>query len=200
MVTSDKCYRNREWIHGYRETDALGGNDPYSASKGAAELVIHSYIHSFFLTADTPAIASVRAGNVIGGGDWSENRIIPDCIRSLTSNTPIDHRNPQFSTPMAACPGTAVRVSFARQCTLGQTNHFRGPWNFGPYPCNAVTVEDLVQEIIRQWGSGSYHVEESRTGKNRESDMLILDISKAIPPAALASGPFLARCTPVYSR
>ena len=114
MVTSDKCYENREWVHGYRESDPLGGIDPYSASKGAAEIVISSYIRSFFQEKNSPAVASVRAGNVIGGGDWSENRIIPDCIRSLTSNRPVELPESTFSTPMAACAGTAVWISLAR--------------------------------------------------------------------------------------
>ena len=118
MVTSDKCYENSEWVHGYRESDPLGGKDPYSASKGAAEIVISSYIRSFFHEKNTPAVASVRAGNVIGGGDWSENRIIPDCIRSLRCNHSIELRNPTFGTPVAACAGTTLRISLTRQCTL----------------------------------------------------------------------------------
>jgi CDP-glucose 4,6-dehydratase len=179
MVTSDKCYRNREWIHGYRETDALGGDDPYSASKGAAELVINSYSHSFFSSTGTPAIASVRAGNVIGGGDWSDNRIIPDCIRSLTSNTPIIIRNPGSVRPWQHVlePLYGYLMLGSALCT---TNHeFSGAWNFGPVQRNAVTVETLVQEMIRQWGSGSYRVERSGD-QGRESAMLMLDISKAI--------------------
>jgi len=99
MITSDKCYENREWIYGYRETDPLGGHDPYSASKGAAEIVISSYIRSFFSKDGTPVISSARAGNVIGGGDWSKDRIIPDFMRSLEERKPIDIRNPRAVRP-----------------------------------------------------------------------------------------------------
>ena len=103
MVTSDKCYENQEWVHGYRETDPLGGHDPYSASKGAAEIVISSYIRSFFSKDGTPVISSARAGNVIGGGDWSENRIIPDFMRSLEERKPIDSQESRGGQTMATC-------------------------------------------------------------------------------------------------
>jgi CDP-glucose 4,6-dehydratase len=180
MVTSDKCYENREWVHGYRETDPLGGKDPYSASKGAAEILISSYIRSFFQEKNSPAVASVRAGNVIGGGDWSENRIIPDCIRSLRCKRSIELRNPHSLRPwqhvLEPLYGYLLLGS-ALSGTDGKT--FCGPWNFGPHPCNTVTVEDLVQEIICQWGSGMYHITESQQN-NKESNMLVLDINKAV--------------------
>jgi len=179
MVTSDKCYRNREWIHGYRETDALGGNDPYSASKGAAELVISSYIHSFFSSLDTPSIASVRAGNVIGGGDWSENRIIPDCIRALTNNIPIIIRNPQSVRPWQYVLEPLYGYLKLGSVLCQKGKKFSGAWNFGPLPKNAVTVETLVQEMIHLWGNGNYLVDESEI-QGRESTMLMLDINKAV--------------------
>jgi CDP-glucose 4,6-dehydratase len=179
MVTSDKCYRNREWVHGYRETDALGGNDPYSASKGAAELIIASYIHSFFSSPDTPAIASVRAGNVIGGGDWSEHRIVPDCIRSLSDNTPIIIRNPQSVRPWQYVLEPLSGYLVLGSALYRKKHTFSGAWNFGPLPKNGVTVETLVQEMIRQWGHGMYRVEKSEI-RGRESTMLMLDINKAV--------------------
>jgi len=179
IVTSDKCYQNREWIHGYRETDALGGKDPYSASKGAAELVITSYIHSFFSSPEKPAIASVRAGNVIGGGDWSENRIIPDCIRSLTNNTPIIIRNPESVRPWQYVLEPLYGYLMLGSTLYQKKHEFSGAWNFGPIAKNAVTVETLVQELIRQWGSGNYRVEKPEI-MGRESTMLMLDINKAI--------------------
>jgi len=179
IVTSDKCYQNREWIHGYRETDALGGKDPYSASKGAAELVITSYIHSFFSSPEKPAIASVRAGNVIGGGDWSENRIIPDCIRSLTNNTPIIIRNPESVRPWQYVLEPLYGYLMLGSTLYQKKHEFSGAWNFGPIAKNAVTVETLVQELIRQWGSGNYRVEKPEI-PGRESTMLMLDINKAI--------------------
>jgi CDP-glucose 4,6-dehydratase len=180
MVTSDKCYENREWIHGYRESDSLGGKDPYSASKGAAEIIISSYIRSFFHEQETPKVASVRAGNVIGGGDWSENRIIPDCIRSLNRNIPIGIRNPHSVRPWQhVLEPLYGYLLLGSALSSGPDNKmFCGPWNFGPYPCNIVTVEELVQEILRQWGSGGYYITHQEQ-ENQESGMLILDINKA---------------------
>ena len=100
IITSDKCYDNVEWIWGYREQDALGGKDPYSASKGAAELVIKTYFHSYFKKADSKIkLASIRAGNVIGGGDWALNRIVPDCFRSWNDGKPVKIRNPESTRP-----------------------------------------------------------------------------------------------------
>lgn len=180
MITSDKCYENREWLHGYRESDPLGGRDPYSASKGAAEIVISSYIHSFFHENNAPAVASVRAGNVIGGGDWAENRIIPDCIRSLKQNRPIEIRNPHSVRPWQHVLEPLYGYLLLGSALSGPDGKtFCGPWNFGPHPCNTVTVEALVQEIIRKWGGGSYHINESEQ-KYKESNMLALDITKAI--------------------
>lgn len=179
MVTSDKCYENHEWYHGYRESDPIGGRDPYSASKGAAEIVISSYIHSFFNENNAPAVASVRAGNVIGGGDWAENRIIPDCIRSLKQNRPIEIRNPHSVRPWQHVLEPLYGYLLLGIALSGSdSKKFRGPWNFGPYPCNTVTVEALVQEIIREWGSGKYDIINHKHG-NMESGILALDIHKA---------------------
>jgi CDP-glucose 4,6-dehydratase len=180
MVTSDKCYENHEWVHGYRESDQLGGRDPYSASKGAAEIVISSYIRSYFLKKNTPAVASVRAGNVIGGGDWSENRIIPDCIQSLRHKKPIKIRNPHSVRPWQHVLEPLYGYLLLAGCLSGRGGkRFCGPWNFGPYPYNTVMVEDLVKEIIRQWGSGTYTLQDTAQEK-QESGMLILDINKAV--------------------
>lgn len=179
IVTSDKCYRNREWVHGYRETDALGGVDPYSASKAAAELVISSYGHSFFSSHDTPAVASVRAGNVIGGGDWSENRIIPDCIRALTQNSPIIIRNPQSVRPWQHVLEPLYGYLKLGSALCRNGNKFSGAWNFGPQPENAIAVESLVQEIVRMWGTGNYRIEKPEI-PGRESSILMLDINKAV--------------------
>jgi CDP-glucose 4,6-dehydratase len=179
MVTSDKCYENREWIHGYRESDPLGGRDPYSASKGAAEIVISSYIRSFFHEKNAPSVASVRAGNVIGGGDWSENRIIPDCIRSLKCNNPIEIRNPHSVRPWQQVLEPLYGYLLLGSALSGPDGKtFCGPWNFGPYPGNTVTVEALVQELIRQWGSGRDHITQQGS-ESKESSMLVLDINKA---------------------
>lgn len=179
MVTSDKCYENREWVYGYRENDRLGGKDPYSASKASCEIVIYSYLKSFFSEKGTANIASVRAGNVLGGGDWAENRILPDCIRSLEKKEPIVIRNPS-----AIRPWQHVLEPLSGYLKLGSllyTNgkEFSGPWNFGPSAKSMVTVKQLVEEIIHQWGEGEIKIK-NNTSQYSEVHLLHLDISKAI--------------------
>jgi CDP-glucose 4,6-dehydratase len=179
MITSDKCYENREWIYGYRETDPLGGHDPYSASKGAAEIVISSYLRSFFSKEGTPALSSVRAGNVIGGGDWSEDRIIPDFMRSLGERKPIEIRNPQ-----AVRPWQHVLEPLYGYLQLGATmitkgHSFSGAWNFGPLYRNNLTVEDLIRRFIEQGKRGEMKIPDQR-GSFHEAGFLSLDISKAV--------------------
>jgi len=178
-VTSDKCYENKEWVHSYRETDPLGGKDPYSASKAASEIITQSYISSFFNSDDSAAIASGRAGNVIGGGDWAENRIFPDCVLALTQNTVIIIRHPS-----AVRPWQHVLEPLSGYLTLAALLYtdgikYSGAWNFGPSTKNFVTVKQLVEEIIKQWGQGSYAVASS-TDDQKEAGLLSLDISKAV--------------------
>ncbi len=189
-VTSDKCYENREWIYGYREIDPLGGKDPYSASKGASEIITSSYIRSFFYQENTANIASVRAGNVIGGGDWADNRIFPDCIRSLLNNKPIVIRNPE-----SVRPWQHVLESLSGYLTVGSLLYtdekkYSGAWNFGPLSKNMITVRQLVEETIRQWGNGKYIIENKIDNAahssqltahiTSEAGLLHLDISKAV--------------------
>lgn len=178
VVTSDKCYENKEWIFSYRENDPLGGKDPYSASKGAAELVTASYIQSFFTEDNSASVASVRAGNVIGGGDWATYRIIPDCIRSLLQNKPIIIRNPEAVRPWQHVlePLSGYLLLGARLFSEGKK--YFGPWNFGPLQKNMVTVKMLVSEVIKQWGAGEYQCEITATQK--EANLLQLDITKAV--------------------
>jgi CDP-glucose 4,6-dehydratase len=132
VVTSDKCYDNKEWIYGYRETDPMGGVDPYSASKGACEIVASSYIRSFFNGENTANVATVRAGNVLGGGDWCANRIVPDCIRALQDNKPITIRNPDAVRPWQHVlePLNGYLLLGASLYASGKS--YFGPWNFGP--------------------------------------------------------------------
>lgn len=179
IITTDKCYENREWVYGYRENDRLGGNDPYSASKAACEMAIASYIQSFLTGDDTASIASVRAGNVIGGGDWAENRIIPDCIRALEKSESIIIRNPN-----AVRPWQHVLESLSGYLKLGSLlynsgEEFVGPWNFGPSSKNMVSVKELAEEVVRNWGYGriSYNNEKNEFS---EAGLLHLDISKAV--------------------
>jgi CDP-glucose 4,6-dehydratase len=156
FITTDKCYENREWPHGYRESDALGGCDPYSASKAAAELIIASYRHSFFQNHPVK-IASSRAGNVIGGGDWAADRIIPDCIHALQKNKLIPVRNRRATRPWQHVLeplsgylwlGASMAAPKLRQCDLSALT---SAFNFGPNRDANRTVEELVEEVLRHW-------------------------------------------------
>lgn len=182
MVTTDKVYENNEWVWSYREDEKLGGYDPYSASKGAAEIIISSYRNSFFnpnnFLKHGKSISSVRAGNVIGGGDWAENRIIPDCIKSIENNEIIEVRN-----PYAVRPWQHVLEPLGGYLLLG-AKMFNNPtkyadsWNFGPESTNILSVGDLVREIIKVYGKGEWH-DISNSNALHEAKLLSLDISKA---------------------
>jgi CDP-glucose 4,6-dehydratase len=156
-VTTDKCYANQEWVHGYREEDPMGGHDPYSSSKGAAELVIAAYRHSYFSGVAAPVrLASARAGNVVGGGDWAPDRIVPDCIRALERGAPIPVRN-----QVATRPWQHVLESLSGYLWLGACLADRrlapagldltGAFNFGPPLTSNRTVAELVQEVLKGW-------------------------------------------------
>ena len=182
MITSDKCYENREWLHGYREEDPLGGRDPYSSSKAAAEIAIASWQRSFF--ANHPVrISSARAGNVIGGGDWAPERILPDCIRALAAHQPIPVRNPQavrpwqhVLEPLSGYLCLAVRSmqpgGFAASAISATT-----AFNFGPEREANRTVRQLVEEILRHW-PGSWE-DRSAPDAVHEAQLLQLSTDKA---------------------
>ena len=178
MVTSDKCYDNKNWLYGYRENDALGGKDPYSASKSCAEYVINSYRDSFFAYKPVCSIASVRAGNVIGGGDWADNRIIPDCIKSIMNGEPVILRNPTAVRPWQHViePLGGYLLLAARMSN--DPGAYNEPWNFGPGHDETRSVEDLVVEVIKHWGTGTYNAMDVESKKTEEK-LLRLDISKA---------------------
>jgi len=184
VVTSDKCYKNNEWIYGYRENDPMGGEDPYSASKGAAELMVHCWRNSFFhpsrLNEHGVRLASVRAGNVIGGGDYAVDRIIPDCIRYLQAGESILVRNPQHTRPWQH-----VLEPLAGYLTLGAklleqpTNAgFCDAFNFGPNVNSNRNVRDLVEEVIACWGEGSWHHLKNERA-NHEASLLHVSSDKA---------------------
>ncbi|MCP5104415.1 MAG: CDP-glucose 4,6-dehydratase [bacterium] len=177
MITSDKCYKNVEWEWGYRETDELGGLDPYGASKACAELAIQSYRESFFNETGSPVTASTRAGNVIGGGDWSEKRIVPDIIRALMAGKPVELRSPQ-----ATRPWQFVLEPLSGYLWLGAKMNMEGDltsgWNFGPEVATTVTVGTLTEKIINVWGSGGLKDISDKTDFH-EATLLSLDISKA---------------------
>lgn len=183
IVTSDKCYRNNEWLWGYRETDPMGGHDPYSASKGCAELVTAAYRQSYFPASEygrthTVAVASARAGNVIGGGDWAVDRLLPDCFRALQEGRSIRLRYPD-----AVRPWQHVLESLSGYLMLGARLLEHGPvyasgWNFAPLDRDEVwPVARVVDYVCALWGGGSYEVEAS--GQPHEAGMLCLDASKA---------------------
>lgn len=178
LITTDKVYRNNEWHWGYRENDQLGGHDPYSGSKAAAEMLIQSYEQSFF-SSGGKYIATVRAGNVIGGGDWSENRIVPDCIKAIENEVPIAIRNPNAIRPWQHVLEPLGGYLYLAEQLLMDKKQYKGVWNFGPFYSNIVNVEQLVQAIIKNYGKGDYYIQSE--GKiYKESSLLSLDISKAI--------------------
>jgi CDP-glucose 4,6-dehydratase len=178
IVTSDKCYENKEWVYGYRETDPLGGKDPYSASKAAAEIVTNSFFHSFLHNHHSAALASVRAGNVIGGGDWSPYRIIPDCVRALRNGLPVEVRYPDAVRPWQHVIEPLYGYLLLGMQLLTNGEKFCGAWNFGPDDTNEITVKVLVAELIRQWGSGAIRLETANI-QTPETGILRLDHSKA---------------------
>ncbi len=185
VVTSDKCYDNREHVFGYRETDALGGLDPYSASKGAAEIVVASYRQSFFpserVRAHGVKLASVRAGNVIGGGDWAQDRIVADIARSLSSGRPVPVRNPLSLRPWQHVlePLGGYLLLAARMQAAPDDARLTDAWNFGPSSVEVVTVGALADLFIAAWGSGNWQ-EVSLDGQPHEARLLRLSIDKAV--------------------
>jgi len=179
-ITSDKCYENREWVYGYRETDPMGGYDPYSSSKGCAELVTSAYRSSYFNPEDygkthNVALASVRAGNVIGGGDWGEDRLIPDCVKSLSQGEPVIIRNPKATRPWQHVLEPLSGYLCLGALMLQDRKKYSGEWNFGPD--DVLKVEDVVSKIIDVWGYGEYRI--NPDGNIHEAVSLKLDISKA---------------------
>jgi CDP-glucose 4,6-dehydratase len=178
-VTSDKCYLNREWVWGYRETDELGGRDPYSASKAAAELVLAAYRSSFFHDRQNFGIASVRAGNVIGGGDWARDRIVPDCVRALCDQDPIVLRSPESTRPWQHVLEPLSGYLTLAAALAEEPGNFAGGWNFGPRSGSIRTVKDLAEGIVGEWGSGTVVVDTVATHVH-EARLLHLNCDKAI--------------------
>lgn len=179
VVTSDKCYDNVGWVWGYRETDALGGHDPYSNSKACTELVTDAYRRSFFHADGAALIASGRAGNVIGGGDWSPDRLVPDAIRAFMAGEPLRIRNPRAVRPWQHVldPVLAYLQLCERLVTGGRP--FAQGWNFGPPAAGEVPVETIVDGLVRRWGDDARW--EKDAGEHpHEAAYLKLDCSKAM--------------------
>ena len=178
-VTSDKCYENRETPRAYTEADALGGRDPYSASKGCAELVTAAYRRSFFGAGSPVCIASARAGNVIGGGDWAVDRVVPDCVRAIVAGGEVLVRRPD-----AVRPWQHVLESLSGYLWLGARllldgHECDGAWNFGPGADTGVTVAEVVEAFLAAYGAGSWRVADAAGGQPHEAGLLLLDCAKA---------------------
>lgn len=180
VVTSDKCYRNSEGHWGYREIDPLGGNDLYSASKACAEIVTAAYRHSFFREPDSPAIATVRAGNVFGGGDWAADRIVPDIIRSALAGEPVRIRSPHSVRPWQhVLEPLAGYLEIGARMLSGEAGS-DGAWNFGPDVENVVDVKRLAQLVRHIWGPGGPEFSFARDNADPpEHNLLRLDSTKA---------------------
>jgi len=179
LITSDKCYDNVEWLWGYRETDRLGGKDPYSGSKGAAELVIRSYFASYFAAADSPVrIAVGRAGNVIGGGDWAEDRIVPDCMRAWAESAVVEIRNPSATRPWQHVlePLSGYLWLAARLAVDISLNG--EPFNFGPTAADERSVRNVIEALAGHWPGASYVVN-MPAGAVGEAGLLKLNCDKA---------------------
>ena len=180
VVTSDKCYENREWVWGYRETDHLGGADPYSSSKGCTELVASAYRRSFFANPAGAQLASVRAGNVIGGGDWGPDRLVPDIMRATLNRTPVRIRNPRSIRPWQHVLDPLFGYLLLAAKLLEDGPRFAGAWNFGPETGEIVEVETLAREIGRAWGkNGPDFTWDKQTEGPHEASILRLDSTKA---------------------
>ena len=176
LVTTDKVYKDKDWIWGYRECDDLGGIDPYSASKTMAEEAFNSYMKSFYSKQKT-GVASARGGNVVGGGDFSRDRLIPDCYRNLTAGLPIVIRNPRSIRPwqhvLELLKGYLMLGEY-----IYESPERSGNWNFGPAEESFVDVETMVKMFIKVWGSGTYTAENAEQAL-KESNILMLDSTKS---------------------
>lgn len=175
-VTTDKCYENREWPYGYREHEAMGGHDPYSSSKGCSELVTAAYRRSFF--GDGTLIASARAGNVIGGGDWAADRLVPDILRAFEAEAPVVIRNPKAVRPWQHVLEPVCGYLILAERLHGGDRAAADGWNFGPVDADARSVESIVSEMAVLWGAGT-RWELDLAQNLHEAHYLKLDISKA---------------------
>jgi CDP-glucose 4,6-dehydratase len=183
IITTDKVYENKEIEYSYVETDRLGGFDPYSASKATAELIIDSYRNSFFNNSNfnvhQKSIASARAGNVIGGGDWAKDRIVPDIVRALQKNDTIEVRNPKSIRPWQHVLEPLFGYLYLGAKMSKNPNEYNSAWNFGPQKNDIFSVEQLVEIAIKYWGSGNYQIPKLNN-EPHEAVLLSLDINKTI--------------------
>ena len=177
-ITSDKCYENLEWVWGYRENDRLGGYDPYSGSKAAAEIVFSAYERSYFAARPNLGAATARAGNVIGGGDWATDRIVPDCIRAIESHSPIRLRNPQATRPWQHVLEPLSGYLLLAVRLRNQPEKYAGAWNFGPSTAEVRTVREVAESIANHLGRGRIEIADSQQ-HHHEARLLQLNCDKA---------------------
>ena len=179
FITSDKVYKNQEWVWGYRETDRLGGKDPYSASKGMAELAIRSYTESFFNTSDSHITLGVaRAGNVIGGGDWAKDRIVPDCMSAWSKGDIVEIRNPNATRPWQhVLEPLSGYLKLAEQLEKNG-DQYAEAWNFGPAEIDARPVQWIIEKMAKLWGENANWIND-KSEHPHEANYLKLDCSKA---------------------
>lgn len=176
-VTTDKVYHNNEWCWGYREDEPLDGFDPYSNSKSCSELVTHSYINSFFDKPESPAVSTARAGNVIGGGDFANDRIIPDCVRAMAAGKTIGVRNPYSTRPYQhVLEPLTVYLTIAQK--QYEDKKFAGFYNVGPDDCDCVTTGELVDLFCKYWGGSAAWENQAEANAPHEANFLKLDCSK----------------------
>jgi CDP-glucose 4,6-dehydratase len=177
-ITSDKCYENVEWVWGYRENDPLGGHDPYSASKAAAEIIFSAYARSYFDSRPTLGAASARAGNVIGGGDWAANRIVPDCIRAIAQEQTIKLRNPTATRPWQHVLDPISGYLLLALKLYEDPMKYKGSWNFGPTTHETRTVYDVARALIGYIGRGTLELAAAEHSQH-EANLLQLNCDKA---------------------
>lgn len=180
IVTTDKVYENREWNWGYRECDSLGGHEPYGASKACAEMAVNAYRGSYFSDDRPLGIATIRAGNIIGGGDWAGNRLIPDAVRAFSEKKPLSLRNPNSTRPWQHVLDPLRGYLMLGQRLTEDATKWAGPWNFGPAEEDAVPVSVVADEITRLWGEGArWQCEGDPDTIAKESQRLVLSSSQA---------------------
>jgi CDP-glucose 4,6-dehydratase len=177
VVTTDKCYQNQEWQQGYREDDRLGGHDPYSASKAACEILVDSYRKAFFHMSDAPLLASARAGNVIGGGDWAEDRLIPDLMRAIVEETSMEIRSPNATRPWQHVLESLSGYLLLGQRLLEERREMAESWNFGPEPEDNRAVVQVLTTLNARWPELAWHV--TAHPQPHEANLLNLDSTKA---------------------
>ena len=178
IVTSDKCYENREWLWPYREVDRLGGFDPYSASKACAEMVASSFRQSYFAAGPT-AVASARAGNVFGGGDYSEDRLIPDAVRAYKEGRQLVVRNPAALRPWQHVVDPLTGYLMLARALFEERQRFAMPFNFGPLADQQMTVAELIGVFTKVWGQGARWAHEPDAKAVHEAGLLLLDSTRA---------------------